>query len=388
LAIEEAAKRHPAAEPLIMHAALLAPEPIPLFLFDEGREELGDPLESLLSDHGIDEAVATLRAFALVECESIPDERVSEITTDTIRLHRLVREVAFSRIEAKDRNKYVANLIVALATVYPPDVGQDPNCWPRARRLDPLIEMLVGGDFTPPESTKAAAVSLLNRVARYRRVAIGAYVQARLLLEKALIIAETAFGPNHPITGVTANSLAVLLLYQEDFDAARPLCERVLAIAEERFGAENPDTATALNNLASVLQQQGDLVGARVRFERSLAIYEKSFGENPHTADCLANLGTVMTALKDFGRAKELFERALSIRESVLGPEHPDTANSLNNLGGLFLEQGDLSAARHCFERALVICEGVFGPDHPHTGLVRRNISRLLPSTNDLGDMD
>jgi hypothetical protein len=33
LAIEEAAKLHPAAEPLIVHAALLAPEPIPLFLF-------------------------------------------------------------------------------------------------------------------------------------------------------------------------------------------------------------------------------------------------------------------------------------------------------------------------------------------------------------------
>ena len=35
LAIEEAAKLHPAAEPLIVHAALLAPEPIPLFLFPE-----------------------------------------------------------------------------------------------------------------------------------------------------------------------------------------------------------------------------------------------------------------------------------------------------------------------------------------------------------------
>ena len=37
LAIEEAAKLHPAVEPLIVHAALLAPEPIPLFLFARGR---------------------------------------------------------------------------------------------------------------------------------------------------------------------------------------------------------------------------------------------------------------------------------------------------------------------------------------------------------------
>ena len=35
LAIEAAAKQHPMAEPLIFHAALLAPEPIPVFLLEE-----------------------------------------------------------------------------------------------------------------------------------------------------------------------------------------------------------------------------------------------------------------------------------------------------------------------------------------------------------------
>ena len=47
LAIDEAAKLHPAAEPLIAHAALLAPEPIPLFLFSEAREKFGEPLATL-----------------------------------------------------------------------------------------------------------------------------------------------------------------------------------------------------------------------------------------------------------------------------------------------------------------------------------------------------
>ena len=46
LAIDEAAKLHPAAEPLIAYAALLAPEPIPLFLFSEAREKFGEPLAS------------------------------------------------------------------------------------------------------------------------------------------------------------------------------------------------------------------------------------------------------------------------------------------------------------------------------------------------------
>ncbi len=48
LAIDEAAKLHPAAEPLIVYAALLAPEPIPLFLFAEARKKFGEPLASAL----------------------------------------------------------------------------------------------------------------------------------------------------------------------------------------------------------------------------------------------------------------------------------------------------------------------------------------------------
>ena len=43
LAIDEAAKLHGAVEPLIVHAALLAPEPLPLFLFAEGREKSRRP---------------------------------------------------------------------------------------------------------------------------------------------------------------------------------------------------------------------------------------------------------------------------------------------------------------------------------------------------------
>jgi TIR domain len=103
LAIEEAAKLHPAAEPLIVYAALLAPAPIPLFLFAEAREKFGEPLASALEDDGLDEAVAALRTFALIDRETIADERDASIKTDCIRLHRLVRQVAAARREGEAR---------------------------------------------------------------------------------------------------------------------------------------------------------------------------------------------------------------------------------------------------------------------------------------------
>ena len=94
LAIDEAAKLHPAAEALIVHAALLAPEPIPLYLFTEAQEKFAEPLASALVGYNLDEAIGALLTFALINRETITDERNPRITTDVLRLHRLVRDVA------------------------------------------------------------------------------------------------------------------------------------------------------------------------------------------------------------------------------------------------------------------------------------------------------
>jgi hypothetical protein len=167
LAIEQAAKRHPAAEPLIVYAALLAPEPIPLFLFTEAREKFGEPLASALKGDGLDKAVAALRTFALIDRETIADEREPAITTDTIRLHRLVREVAAARREGDAREEALRALIEATAAVYPRDVYDNPKSWPRARRLDTLALALVGGDAEPPQGAEERAGDLLNSLASY-----------------------------------------------------------------------------------------------------------------------------------------------------------------------------------------------------------------------------
>ncbi len=133
LAIEEAAELHPAAEPLIVHAALLAPGPIPLFLFAEAREKFGKRLASVLAD----EAVAALRAFALLDRETIADERDPSIATDTIRLHRLVRKVAQERRDGKARRDMLRALVDAVMAVYPQSAYREPKVWPRCAVLLP-----------------------------------------------------------------------------------------------------------------------------------------------------------------------------------------------------------------------------------------------------------
>ena len=384
LAIEEAGKLHPGAEPLIVHAALLAPEPIPLFLFAEGREQLGEPLASQLAGDGLDEAVAALRAFALVDRKAIVDERDASITTDTIRLHRLVREVAAARRQGEARDQLRRALLEVAAALYPEEVFDDPKTWPRVRRLDGLALALVSGEAAPPMGAEELA-SLLDRLAFYRLDALGAYAQARPLLERELAIREKALGPEHPDTAVSLNNLASLLKAQGDLAAARPLYERALAICEKALGPEHPSTATSLANLALLLQAQVDLAAARPLYERALAIREKALGpEHPGTASNLNNLAFLLQAQGDLAAARPLYERALAICEKALDPEHPSIATSLNNLADLLRAQGDLAGARPLFERALAIREKVLDPEHPDTASNLANLASLLQAQGDL----
>jgi tetratricopeptide (TPR) repeat protein len=382
LAIDEAAKLHPAVDQLIVYAALLSPEPIPLYLFSEARAKFDESFASAIADDGLDEAVAVLLAFALIDREDIPDERDLSITTDCIRLHRLVRQVAEVRCGSVAQAK--GALIAALAEVYP--VGENtPAAWPRARRLDALAMGLVASEAPLPEGAEIAASYLLNELAVYRRFAIVAYAQARPLAERSLAIIEQALGPDHPSTATALNNLGYQLDLQGDLEGARQHYERALAIWEKALGPDHPDTALSLNNLGFLLRSKGDLAGALPYYERALAIREKALGpDHPYTALSLNNLGNLLRLKGDPAGALPYYERALAIRERVLGPDHPDTAGSLNNLGYLLGAKGDDAGARKCYERALAIHEKVLGPEHPQTAMSLNNLGQLLQESGDL----
>jgi hypothetical protein len=81
----------------------------------------------MLDEDGLNDTVAELRAFSLVERETTADEHNPAVTTETIRLHRLVRTVAAGRWpdDAVEAGRGV--LIEAIAAVYPSEVDHDPS---------------------------------------------------------------------------------------------------------------------------------------------------------------------------------------------------------------------------------------------------------------------
>jgi hypothetical protein len=254
LAIDEAAKLHPAAEPLIIHAALLAPEPIPLFLFSEAREKFGEPLASALADDGLDEAVAALRSFALVDKEAIADERDPSITTDCIRLHRLVREVAAARAEGKARENMLGTLVEAMAAVLSDGVFNDPNSWPRAPRFEALVRALDWEKL--PLTSLENFLELSSFFVSWKCEMAAALNEVSAALDRVIAVLKTAQGLKCPVTtGDIADALP-------GFECALANCEKVL-------GPGNPNTKNVAKCTASVLDALGradEAAALRARF--------------------------------------------------------------------------------------------------------------------------
>jgi len=385
LAIAEAAKLHPAAAPLLAHAAILPPEPIPLFLIAEGRDALDEPLQSLVAEDGLDEALAALATFALIERESVADEREAGVSTECFRLHRLVRQVA--DIDDAGRSARVRALIGVLAKTYPRDSFDRPAEWPRCRRIEPLILGLVDAETDEIAGVELTLASLLNAIGKFHVDVLAVTERTQALLERALSIYEKTHGPEHPDTATTLNSLGGLRLRAgDDLAGARTLFERALAIREKVLGPDHPHTAASVGNLATTLMQMGDLPGARGLYERALAVQEKVLGtEHPDTATVVHNLAGLLYVMGDYAASRPFYERALATREKLLGPDHPATTMTRHNFARLLLGLGDAAGAKPLGERAAAAYERVLGPEHPQTAVALSSLGSILSA---LGELD
>jgi len=209
---------------------------------------------------------------------------------------------------------------------------------------------------------------------------------ARQWLERALVISEKVFGPDHLETAVSLNSYSYVLAQVGELRQARPLMERALAIREAALGSDHPDTSASLNALGLLYMDEGDLEAAQAMHERALAIKERLLGpDHPYTAHNLSNLALLLWTKGEHAAGRPLYERALAILERALGHDHPDTITVLNNLANLLRDQGHLALARPMYERAVAFRERTLGPDHPITARSLHDLALLLRTEGDLG---
>src|SRR5438105_2798132 len=91
---------------------------------------------------------------------------------------------------------------------------------------------------TPLKDQKALVRSLRSSADECR--AQGKYAEAEPLYRRALVLAETVFGPDHLEVSAVLNNLAVLCKADGNYAEAEVLYQRSLAVFEQALGPQHP----------------------------------------------------------------------------------------------------------------------------------------------------
>jgi tetratricopeptide (TPR) repeat protein len=371
----------PTPRALLRLCAFLAPDPIPVEMFEEGKDFVDEAVSLLCEETGeeprvqaVVEALGDLADYSMIFHEG-----------RTFRVHRMVQEVLRSRVPEGRRRDWIEK-VLRMVNWFSPFDADDVRTWPVWDLLRPHAGVLVGWaeeiDLRHPTNRLMSQLALLL-------YAKSLHAEAEPLMRRALAIDEASFGNKHPRVAAQLNNLAQLLQTTNRLAEAEPLVRRALAIDEASFGNEHPNVARNLNNLAGLLKATNRLAEAEPLMRRALAIDEASFGnEHPEVATDLNNLAQLLQDTNRLVEAEPLMRRALAIDEASFGNEHPDVAIDLNNLAGLLQATSRLAEAEPLMRRALAIDEASFGNEHPQVAAQLNNLAQLLQATNRLAEAE
>jgi len=208
-----------------------------------------------------------------------------------------------------------------------------------------------------PDASKA----LNNLAISHRR--LGNLVEARRYYERALVIKEKIYGPDHPDVALVLFNTANLLKEMGDLTAARLMYTRALAIRERRLGSQHLLTAYTLNGLGDTLRLQHDYAAAKPLLDRAAAIWREA--NVPELGIALSSLAEYARDIGNTDAALRLFDEARAVYVKSFGEEYIDVAVVWNNSATLVAEQGAWQDASRRFSRALSIVEKQLGVDHP-----------------------
>lgn len=362
VSIERIRHESPGAAEVLECAAFLAPEDLPRDLFANRVEGLTGALAALAEDPvALDEAVMTLRRYSLVKAAE-----------NALTVHRLVQAVVRQLLDEATRKQQVVTCLRLVRAVFPDDSG-DVAARDECQRLLPHALAAAGHAEQLAVGLRDAAW-LFDRSATYLQ-ARARYPEAKAAVERAVRLAETVYGPEHPEVARILGSLGVVRRYLGDFAGARAALERTLAIQESAYGPDHAEVGATLANLGGVLRDSGQLAEARATLQRALAIQQAAYGpDHVEVALTLGNLARVLRYLGEVTEARAALEKVLAVMRAVYGPDHPRVGVTLSNLGCVLLNLGEKAEAVTVLEEALAIEEAAFGEQHPWVAITLSNL--------------
>jgi tetratricopeptide (TPR) repeat protein len=203
--------------------------------------------------------------------------------------------------------------------------------------------------------------------------------EARRLNQRVVEGMRQKFGEEASLTLAAMGNLADTLREQRKLEEARELNQRVVEGRARVLGEEHPDTFTAKESLVSTLYEKGDLEGARALAQRVLEEKRRALGEeHPDTFKAMGNLASILHEKKKLEEARELAQRGMEGLRRMLGEEHPDTLTAMENLARMLREQQNLEGARVLEQRVVKGRARVLGEEHPDTFTAKASLISTL----------
>lgn len=296
-AILEAAASDPRAADVIAAASLLADAPFPI---------------ALILDEDADEALARLRAFALITGEE-----------DASRTHGLVQAIVRDQLSSDVRDRIGARLAARLDELTPAN-GQNPATWATFTILLPHILAVRRHVATP---TAALGVALLDAAA-YLAVR-GQYTDAVPIADDAVSILR-GFADHARLADALHNA-GSLRVEIGDAAGAEALIAESLTVRRRLASGGDIKVAGTLAALADVKDELGRPAEAIELLEQALKAAVEVDPDHHHAIVIQGNLGLALAAVEP-DRAVELHRDALARAIRTLGERHPTTAHALANL--------------------------------------------------------
>lgn len=198
----------------------------------------------------------------------------------------------------------------------------------------------------------------------------GDYAAGKTLLEEWIAAQSSRPAEMSADYADQLEALGTLLTYSadpDDLDRAEPLLQRALAIRKSIYGPTHPQVAISLDDLGTLLARKGDPKTAEQLIRESLEIRRAIYpADHREIAQGLIGL---YASLEDLGRldeAADVLREALSI-QLTRGKDHPDAVNMKRMLGRVLTKNGEYEEAESLLRDAVREHAELFGEDHSLT---------------------
>ncbi|MEM6294141.1 MAG: tetratricopeptide repeat protein, partial [Myxococcota bacterium] len=180
--------------------------------------------------------------------------------------------------------------------------------------------------------------------------------------ERALQIAVTTYGHDHPFTANVLTALGVSQALSGRPENGLSSLRKAANIFRRRGSAYDLDLHYTLGDIGDLLRTLGKATESADALEQSYNLVRRLLPEtDTRVVMALNNLGYARAEQGRFEEATQIFNQAIELLTRTVGPKHPNMFEPVGGLGHALLLQNRYADAIPVFERHLELTETVFG---------------------------